>query len=453
MMFKTRHSIFVLAVVAFVFVCGLAHAQQEEEATVQVTGPMDLEKCVLYGLENNPTMVAVRAQLLGSKYSKHSALADMFPSSTVSYGWEHKDRKPKNAAGNMAAPQDGWSLHLNLHQPIFTGFRLLSTYQRAALTREQNEAKLYDTELSLIKEIQANFLGLLKARMDVKSAQDSVERLKSQLKVTSAFYDVGLKPRLDVLQAEVDLATAEQNLLTAKNAVSTQTAKMNTLLNLPLSKQVEYVGKLFYVPFDLNLEDCLKRAYTNRPDIQMGIKSVEIAGKNSKIAASAYYPEISADYDYYRTGDEPVLGKSRYLTNSQSEYWTAGVNMNWKFFQSGSTYFSHKAARRDVDRVEAELETTRLNAGYSVKEGFLSLKEAADRIGVARKSVEAAKESYRMAVARYQAQVGTNTDVLDAQARVSSSESQLINAQADYQTALASIYVAMGEKNSGLVVK
>ncbi len=450
---NTRHIVSLLILVLLVLGCGLAHAQQEEGQPTQVSGPMDLEKCVLYGLENNPAMVAARAQLLGSKYSKHSALSDMFPSSSLAYGWEHKGRKPKNAAGTMSAPQDSWSLHLNLHQPIFTGFRLLSTYQRAALTREQNEAKLYDTELSLINEIQSNFLGLLKARMDVTSAQDSVERLKSQLKVTSAFYDVGLKPRLDVLQAEVDLATAEQNLLTAKNAVSTQTAKMNTLLNLPLSQQVEYVGSLSFIPFNLELEECLERAYKNRPDIQIGIKSVEIAGKNSKIAASEYYPEVSADYDYYRTGDEPVLGKSRYLTNVQSEYWTAGVSMNWDIFQSGSTYFSHKAARQDVHRVEAELETTKLNAGYSVKEGFLSLKEAADRIGVARKSVEAAKESYRMAVARYQAQVGTNTDVLDAQARVSSSESQLINAQADYQTALASIYVSMGEKNSGLVVK
>jgi outer membrane protein TolC len=58
-----------------------------------------------------------------------------------------------------------------------------------------------------------------------------------------------------------------------------------------------------------------------------------------------------------------------------------------------------------------------------------------------------------MALARYQAQVGTNTDVLDAQANVSSSEAQLIQALADYQNALSTLFIAMGEKNAGLVTE
>jgi len=67
--------------------------------------------------------------------------------------------------------------------------------------------------------------------------------------------------------------------------------------------------------------------------------------------------------------------------------------------------------------------------------------------------VEAARESYRMALARYQAQVGTNTDVLDAQAKVSSSEASLSQALSDYQTALSNLYVAMGEKNPPLEIR
>ena len=52
----------------------------------------------------------------------------------------------------------------------------------------------------------------LKSRADVKSNKDSVARLDSQLKVTRAFYDVGLRPRLDVLQAESDLAACRAEL-------------------------------------------------------------------------------------------------------------------------------------------------------------------------------------------------------------------------------------------------
>ncbi|MFW6004858.1 MAG: TolC family protein, partial [Desulfonatronovibrionaceae bacterium] len=51
---------------------------------------------------------------------------------------------------------------------------------------------------------------------------------------------------------------------------------------------------------------------------------------------------------------------------------------------------------------------------------------------------------------RYEAQVGTNTDVLDAQAKLSGAEANLIQARADYLKALASLYNSMGEKNISL---
>jgi outer membrane protein TolC len=88
--------------------------------------------------------------------------------------------------------------------------------------------------------------------------------------------------------------------------------------------------------------------------------------------------------------------------------------------------------------------------GYEVKTYHLNIQDAAKRISVARTGLEAAQEGYRMAVARYQAQVGTNTEVLDAQSRVSTAEFNLTQALSDYQSALADIYVAMGIKNTAL---
>ncbi len=427
-------------------------AKPVEAAQLPVPASLDLRQSVERGLQANPTIVSARAQLLGSEYSKNSALADFFPTATATYGAIHYDRQPMSS-GVKTADQDQWSAQLNVHQPVFTGFKLLSTYQKAKLTKEQNEAKLFQTELSLIGAIQSYYMSHLKAKMDVKSAQDSVERLKSQLKVTQAFFDVGLKPKLDVLQAEVDLATAEQTLLKAQNALDTSRAKLNSLLNMPLEAPVEYVGELVYAPFGLDLAECLKRAYAARPDVQIGVKSVEISEKDASITASGFYPQVSGDFNYYKKGDDPSVSSSRYLSHASKESWTVGATASYTFFQWGSTYNQYKAAGENVSRMRADLENTKLGAGFEVKQYLLNQREAADRIGVARKSVEAARESYRMALARYQAQVGTNTDVLDAQAKVSNSEAQLSQALSDYQTAMSSLYVAMGEKNPALEIR
>lgn len=429
-----------------------APAAQEQGAAQPIPSSLDLRQAVEFGLANNPTMVSARAQLLGSEYDQNSAMADFLPTATANYGVLNYDRQPRSSGIN-SGDQTTWTAQLNLSQPVFTGFKLLSTFQKAKLTKEQNEAKLTQTELSLIGAIQTNYLAHLKAKMDVKSAEDSVERLKSQLKVTTAFYDVGLKPRLDVLQAEVDEANAEQDLLKAKNALDTTRAKLNSLLNLPLEAPITYVGELNYLPFSLGLTDCLNRAYKARPDILIGVKSVGLAEKDKTIAGSTFYPQVSADYNYYKKGDSPSVNESKYLSSSQREYWTVGANASWTFFQWGSTYNKVKSGGEAVNKMRADLENTKLGAGFEVKQYLLNQREAADRISVARKSVEASRESYRMALARYQAQVGTNTDVLDAQAKVSTSEASLSQALADYQTALSNLYVAMGEKNPPLEIR
>lgn len=419
-----------------------------EDPMVGADAPIDLGAAVDRGLRFNPQIEAARFELTGKGYARYSAMGAMGPSATAGWAYSRADRKPTQS-GRVIGARDDWTFTLNVTQPVFRGFGLLSKYQRAKLQEEQATAKLTDAELQLIQTIQTTFLELLKGRMDVKSAEDSVARLRSQLEVTQAFYDVGLKPKLDVLQAEVDLATAEQTLLSAKNDVDTQTARLNTLLGLPLDYGTNYTGELNYLPFQRTLDDCLSRAYKNRPDLEIGRKSVEIAQKDAKIAAADFYPSVDATYDYSQSGNSPEMRGSPYDRTGYTD-WSVGAKASWTFFESGKTFNAYREARENVAKIEAELANTRLDASFQVKQGLLNLQEAKDRIGVARKSVTAAQEGYRMAVARYQAQVGTNTDVLDAQSRLSEAETQLSTALADYQKALSGLYVAMGEKNTAL---
>ena len=411
---------------------------------------IDLEHAVQRGLEANPAIVSARATLKGSEHNVKSSFADFFFDASASYGYTHYDRVPKSSG--VRGDQDAWAATLSITQPLFKGFGLLSAYQRAQLSKDQNDARLYAAELQVISDVQTNFLALLKARMDVTSKQDAVTRLESQLKVVQAFYDVGLRPRVDVLDAEVELATAQQDLLTARNSYDTQVAKLNTLLNLPLTAEYDYVGQLAFFPFELGLDESLKRAYANRPDIAIGEKSVSIAEKDAKITAAGFYPSVDAQFNYNRAG-AGLAGESDRLSTRQEENWDAGLSASWTFFEWGSNYYGHERDLQAVKSLQAELENTRLNAGFEVKRALLNIKAAADRVDVAKKSVAAAKEAYRQQVARYQAQVGTNTDVLNAQSRLSDSEFELITALADYHTAVSDLYIAMGEKNPGLTVQ
>ena len=437
--------------------------------------PIDMEKSVQRGLDANPQMQSARALLSGSEEARRQAISNFGFVGTVSYAFQRTDAQvvgttTQNMPGNQILNtlantslstsrtiharsgywQNLYQLQLQATQPLFTGFKLLSTYQKAALQKDYANANITYTELSLIKSVQQAFLSLLQARANVQSNKDSVARLESQYKVAQAYYDVGLKPRLDVLQAESDLAQAEQDLLKAQNAVLVQTAQLNSLLNLPLNQQTNYVGELTYLPFAMSIEDCLDTAYKQRPDLYMGVKTVQMAEKDVKIAASTFYPQVQAQATYTKQGNDAGLALHDMDGSTTPETTTFGITASLQAWDWGSTYFGVQSARDSVKKVQADLANLRLNVGYQVKTCYLNIQDAAKRISVARTALEASREGYRMAVARYQAQVGTSTDVLDAQSRVSTAEYNLTQALTDYQSALADIYVAMGMKKLDL---
>ncbi|WP_084154144.1 TolC family protein [Maridesulfovibrio frigidus] len=431
-----------------------------EEATMQVPQAVSdeekaadrtltLEDCVNLGIKQNPTIIAARQQLMASASSVESQRGQFGAGMNLKYGYTHNGEQPRT--GDTAyGYQDQWGLGINVSQPVFMGFELLSKFQKTKLQREQSDASLYNAELILIREVQTAFLTLLQGRMEVKSKQDSVARLESQLGVIQAFYQVGLRPKVDVLQAEVELATSQQDLLKAKNVVASKVARLNTLLNLPLEENVNYSGELTYLPFSMTLDQCILKADKDRPDLRIAQKAIKISEEDVTISESSFYPKLTADFDYASTGDDPSVSKNKYNYKNRPDSWSVGANVDWDFFNWGETYYDVKRANENVGKIQAEYDNTKLEASYEIKNELLNLQAAADRIGVGRKSVEAGREGYRMAMARYQAQVSTNNEVLNAQSRLSDSEAQLIQALSDYQVALARLFVAMGTKNPSL---
>lgn len=408
---------------------------------------MTMKDAVEAGLKDNPSILAAREALMAADYAVKSSKAAFGPALSTQYGYTRLDERP-TSFGRTVGSLDNWELAFNVHQPLFTGFNLLTTYEKSLLQKEQAASQIDNAELQLTVAIQDAFLRLLQARENVRSAEDALVRLRSQLKVNTAFYEVGLRPKLDMLQAQVDVATAEQLLLAAQNSVDTLSAQLNTLIGRNANADVEYVGALEYFPVNLSLEDCLERALKNRPDLTIARQTVMVAEKDAKLAAVPYYPQVGADFNYVRAGNDPAVNGG---DDHDPSEWNAQVGMKWTFFEWGKTYYAEKSAQKNVSRVMQEYQNLENEATFAVKESFLQIEETEKRIAAAKEGLIAAKESYRMAVARYEAQVGTNTDVLDAQAAQTQAEASLNGALSAYERAVAGLYGAMGEKNPELL--
>ena len=409
----------------------------------------DLKGAVARALRENFTITAAGDAAMAAESGRQAARGAFGPSLGTTY--EYQRRQHRMAPGaTREQDKDLFTWRLWLRQNVFAGFATLNAYQKAALQKENAESGVVKARLELIGTVQENFLRLLQARENTRSARDSLERLKSQLKVTTAFYEVGLKPRLDVLQAEVDVATAEDSLLQAINTYETQQSRLNTLLLLPVESDVTYIGNLDFIPFTRTFEECLKMAFDRRPDLRMAEKTVAIAEKDVGIAKSGFYPKIDAEANWSTQGDTFAAAGSDNLP-APSHAWSFGLSGEWTAFSGGTTFYGVRQARQTKNRYAAEAMDLKQEISHDVKSRLLKISETAKRIKVTQKGLEQAKEAYRMADALYQAQAGIFIDVLDAQAKLTQAEANLTGAQADYLIAVAQLHVAVGEENPALL--
>lgn len=411
-----------------------------------------MSDAVEHALRFNPGLGAQEAESRSSEEGRKSARGAFGPRLGVSYSATKTESKrdPSATMGTKNPKMGVYSWGVEVTQPIFQGFRLLSTYQKAALQADSDKASLRKAELDMTEQVQTAFLEYLKAGENTRSMRDSLTRLREQLRIAQAYFEVGLSPRLDVLQAEVDVSEAESLLIEAENTQATALAKLNTLLGFDATAVNTYTGTLKEVGFRYTLEQCLELAYRQRPDLYVAQKAVEIARKSQKEVQSDYYPQIEGYYSMTQSGNTPGMQRSG-ENGSHVTNWEVGAQATWNVFEWGTTYYADKQAGWQVTKMRYEQENLKLEVGYDIKSKYLAVQEARKRIAVAQNGVAQATEAYNVALARYHEHVGTNFDVLDASANLTSAQSSLTGAKADYLTALSQIYVAMGEYHPDLL--
>ena len=118
--------------------------------------------------------------------------------------------------------------------------------------------------------------------------------------------------------------------------------------------------------------------------------------------------------------------------------------MSWALFDGGATNAKVKEARDAVAIADETALQTRESIQMEVREDYLNIISAREKVSTTQTSVAEAQEAYQIAVVRYKAGVGTNLDVLDAQLNLNTAQTNYITALYDYNIGLATLEKAMG---------
>ena len=392
--------------VAVLWLCTPAQAQE-----------FTMEQAVEHALKGNPSVESKLLTLEQAKMNIGVAQSYFWP--RVSLVSSNNRLENSGAAGSTDdLSSRSWSRGVRVNLSLFAGFAHLNNLDKSRLSVDMEEARHRQAKLELIANVQLQFLQLLKAREDLKSAKESITRIETQLKAAEAFVKVGMAPYVNVLQNQVELSKAKQQEIRVQNTIRNAEVQLNKYLNYSPDEPILYTGDLrdFSGVVSYTEEQAIKTALFSRPDLIMAQKSVAIAFKDMDITLGEYLPRVDATYDNMKYHKD--YKEERYTDYSRS-YWAVGLNVSWDVFTGGSTTFSYLGDKKRVEALQKDYEDAMSGAKTDVIRSLLDIKAAKDLINVSRKGVEAAKESYDMANKRYMTHTGTITELNDKGAVVS----------------------------------
>ena len=415
-------------------------------STIIASDVLTLEECIKIALERSLSIHSAEEGIKAKEFEERSSKADFFPKLSTSYSYTRLDEDTVDDAkyaflGQEFSPLETGTYEFNITgtQPIFTGWALTISRELASLGVDTAKVQREAVIQNLVLNVKGTYFGILKAEKLEKVAREAVEQLKAHLRVAQAFYDEGMIAKHEVLQTEVEMAEARQNLIRAANRAEIVRSLFNKLLRRGLDKKVTIEDILDYHPVKLVLEQCMERAELNRPEITEVSLNVVSAEKGVELSKSGYYPSVTLVGNYQRKDPGEVM-----FREADPDNWTITLGAEWTFWEWGKTRHDVASARANLAKTKYLLREIKDNIQLEVKEAYLYLREAEKNIQVASTAVVHAEENFRMNEERYKQQVATSTDVLDAQTLLTQARTNYFNALSEHNIAWARLERAMG---------
>ena len=320
--------------------------------------------------------------------------------------------------------------------PIFTGGELQGQIGQA----KANYRSMLSAEEQAYNEMKetatTGYFNMLNATNMKALRQESVDRLQAHLDNVIAQYNVGIVARADVLRSEVELANAKQDYITASNEYDVAEATLNNIIGTPLNTTLKLKDSLQYVPYDNDMAYCLAYSEQHRPELKQAEYGVDAAEAALVVARSGHMPKV------YASASNSWASES--WPGDDNEEWQVGVTASMNIFDSGVTWSKIHAAQEALVQAKESQRQIKDNVELEVRTDYLSMREAEKRITTAQVAVASAEEDYHIAVVRYQAGVGTNIDVMDAQEALTQAKTNYYQALYNYNTSKAALNTSMG---------
>ena len=421
----------------------LLYPTQVEEVKVQGTQPISLSQALELAKRNNNDLQVSVLQLQRSKSVLREAQAAFLPSVDLNANVENS-RTVSDTLRVKGQQDAGLSVDDASSTTAFTGtgqirYDLYTSGRRNGAIKEAQE-RIRKQELDVERQSEQIRLDVSKAYYDLQQAdenvrisQSAVNNAQASLKDAVALERAGVGTRFDVLRSQVNLANSQQDLTSAFSQQQIARRKLAPLLNLPQSVSITAsdpvkLAGLWQQP----LEQSIVLAYQNRPELQQTLADRNISEAQRKQALASLGPQVSllGQYNLFDQFDDGTSVVDGYSVRLQ-----ASLNL----YDGGAAKARAAQSKTNIAIAETQFSEQRNQIRFQVEQAYSTQASNLENVQTSNVALEQAKESLRLARLRFQAGVGTQTDVINALNDLTRSEGNRVKAILDYNRALTEL--------------
>ncbi len=280
------------------------------------------------------------------------------------------------------------------------------------------------------------YLTTLADAARIESVKSQLDTSKVSLDEAVANHDAGVSPRLDLLRAQVDYQSQQQNLIASRNQFEKDKIALARAIGLPLEQVYTLSDQAPFAQLDtVDVDAAVLQAQQNRKDLQSLQQQVKAAELQSKAATAERFPTAKFEGDY---GDIGVNPNSSHGTGS------ATGSASVPIFEEGKLRGDKRVADAALQQKQAQLNDMRMQISADVRDSVLDIQAAAKLVDVTRSNADLAREAVSEAQQRFKAGVSDNLSVSQAQSQLEQANDQYISALYQHNMAKLTLARALG---------
>jgi outer membrane protein len=318
--------------------------------------------------------------------------------------------KSNNSGGGSQAPpkiHDAVYGILNASLPVYAGGRISYGIESSKYLEQAAKLDAEGNKDEVIQNTIEAFANLFKAGSAVRLVKENLAQSQELTRELSNLEKNGLLARNDLLKAELQTSNTELNLVDAENNLQLANINMDLILGLPTTTTLILDTTGIEKKDDKRtLDDFFNSAINNRKDIAALDLRKKAAETGVKAVKGEKLPNISI------TGGYLAADIPKFI--SVTNVFDLGVGVSYNIGSLWKNKAKEKEAQAKVNELTATQALVNDNIQMQVSKSYLSLLSGRKKIEVYAKAIEQANENYRIVKNKFDNNLATTSDLLDA---------------------------------------